>query len=249
MSKESDHAAQQAAQAQQAQISQQQLQLMQNASKPDALTERWRAMIGNNLNFFGVSDPANPGANKGWTPDYDLSRTNKDGTPVFQGGPVFANAATTLARAKREDDRTGTGAVGLGSYGADPGQLAQLRESRVRHASEDASLAAADAVDEARRETFGAILPLSGDRNQTFSTASGIGNNASQATSAWQSSIPTHQPWYQTALQIAGGAAPFFLRPGGDSSDIKKTKESGGTKTSTVWSGDRGSSSGGGVYA
>lgn len=167
--------------------------IVAQASTPNPLTKLYTDMITKKLAFY------NQGA-----PNYDTNQTDKTGQPLDPGGPVFADAATREARAKRDSDRTGTGAIQMGSYGADPGQLAQLKESRIRHESEDASLDAADAVNQDRAFTFGQVLPLSGDANQRLSVASGAaGNAANSATNVYQS-YPKQQSWWQTALQ--GGA-------------------------------------------
>lgn len=166
------------------------------SEKPNPLTQKYQDMMMKRLSFFEQG-----------APNYDLSQTDKEGKPLFPGGPVFADAATRNARAKRDSERTGLGAIQLGSHGADPGMMAQMREQRLRQTEQDASLDAADAVNTARAETFGSVLPLDNAANQRLgirmSGVAGWRNSAEQR----YASRPQSVPWWQVAAGIAGGAS------------------------------------------
>lgn len=179
------------------------LALAQKASEPSALTKTFEEMMQKRLNFF----------NQG-SPNYDMSQTDKEGKPLFPGGPIFADAATRQARAKRESERTGTGAIAMGSFGANPGQLAQLKEQRVRQSSQDASLDAADAVNVARAETFGSVLPLQNSRTQGYSVSSGAFGSLGSNLASQRAAIPKATPWWQTALGVAAPIAGSFATGG-----------------------------------
>lgn len=198
MGKSSDRREREAAERERAQAAAAQQALLANLNKPDPLTEKYRAMMSKRMDFF------NQGA-----PNYDLSQTDKEGKPLFPGGPVFADAATRNARAKRDSERTGLGAIQLGSHGADPSMMAQMREQRLRQTSQDASLDAAGAVNQARGETFGSILPLSADQNQRYGIAANATSGWRNATEQRWQNRPQSTPWWQVAAQLGGAAAPY----------------------------------------
>jgi hypothetical protein len=177
--------------------------LLAQINTPDPLTQKYRDMMSKRLDFF------NQGA-----PNYDLSQTDKEGKPLFPGGPVFADAATSAARAKRASERTGLGAIQMGSYGANPGMMAQLKEQGVRQSAEDASLRAADAVNTARAETFGSVLPLSADQNQRYSIAAGATSNwRNAAEQRWQNR-ERGVPWWQVLSGIGGQGLAAYMGAG-----------------------------------
>lgn len=229
MSKSSDRAMQQQALAQQQQIAAAQLAMANEfKEKPDPNLEAYRRMIGNNLKFFGIGLEGD--AAKNFAPDYDLNARNKDGTQRFQGGPIFSTAAGLLGRAKRESARTGLGAITMGTQGTSPGQLAQMNEQRIREFTQSGELAASDAVDQARRETLGGVLPSNAAYNQRYLTGGNLLGGASSANTAFQNSIPQHTPWWQIALQTAGTLGPLAMGlrgGGGGESGATPGKEAG----------------------
>lgn len=175
MSKSSDRAEAQAAQQARDAATAQQTALVSQIGTDDPLTAKYKAIMSKRLDFFSQGSP-----------DYDLSKTDKDGNPAFPGGPVFSSAATREARAQRDSDKAGIGALAMGSHGTDSGQLNQLKEQRVRHESQDASLDAADAVNQARAETFGSVLPLDQARTSRYGVAlGGAGTELGYATDRW----------------------------------------------------------------
>jgi hypothetical protein len=177
--------------------------LIAATEKPNPLTQKYQDMMMKRLSFFEQG-----------APNYDLSQTDKEGKPLFPGGPVFADAATRNARAKRDSERTGLGAISLGSHGADPNQMNQLREQRLRQVEQDASLDAADAVNTARAETFGSVLPLDAAANQRLGIRSGAVSGWRNAAEQRYASRPQQVPWWQIAAGIGGNALGAYMGAG-----------------------------------
>jgi hypothetical protein len=191
MSKSSDRAEREAAARERAAASAAQQALITQINTPDPLVQKYKDMVSKRLDFF----------NQG-SPNYDLSQTDKEGKPIFPGGPVFADAATREARAQRESQRTGLGAIQLGSHGAAPGMIANMREQGMRQRSQDASLSAADAVNQARAETFGSVLPIGNYQNQRLGLAAGATGDWRSATEQRWANRPTSVPWWQVAAGL-----------------------------------------------
>lgn len=137
-------------------------------------------------------------------PDYNPN--GKNAPPL-----VFADAATQGARARREDDRAGTGLFQMGSQGNNA-QLGQaLKEQRTRKFADQAGQDYVGAVSRARAEHEGSALPLMNfGLNQTGQGLNAYGNRLGNATQRVGMSPWAASPWPGIAAAGIGGASQIL---------------------------------------
>lgn len=146
-------------------------------------------------------------------PDYSAGGSFKtaDGQVIHAPKLIYADAATQGARARREDDRAGTGLFQLGSQGNNA-QLGQaLKEQRTRRFADQAGQDYVGAVSRARAEHEGSALPLMNfGLNQTGQGLNAYGNRLGNATQRVGMSPWSASPWPGIAAAGIGGAASLI---------------------------------------